>query len=119
MHTCQALVVACIDFRFQKALAGWLDRNVGYGNYDRVGLAGGVKDWDAIAGQIDLSKRLHHIGRVILINHEDCGAYGEAGTFEKHSADLRKAKAEVLKKHPDVQVDLYYARLDGTVEAIS
>ena len=118
MHTCQALVVACIDFRFQKTFVEWLDANVGHGNYDRVGLAGGVRNWDAIAGQIDISKRLHDIKQVILINHEDCGAYGEAGTFEKHSADLRAAREAVRQKHPDVQVDLYYARLNGTLEAV-
>ncbi len=113
MPTCQALVVTCFDFRFQKTFVDWLDANVGHGNYDRVGLAGGVKNWAAIAEQVDLAKRLHDIRQVILINHENCMAYGEAGTYEKHCADLRQARAEILKKYPDVQVDLYYAHLPG------
>ncbi len=118
MHTCHSFVVACIDFRFQQAFVDWLGERVGHGNYDRVGLAGGVKNWPAIAEQLDISKRLHDIKQVILINHEDCGAYGEAGTLEKHTADLRQARVEIMKKYPTLQIDMYYAKLDGTLEQV-
>lgn len=102
-----------MDFRFQKTFVDWLGKNVGHGDYDRIALAGGVKNWPVIAEQLDLAKRLHDVQQVILVNHEDCGAYGEAGTYEKHCADLRQARAEILKKYPDLKVELYYARLPG------
>jgi carbonic anhydrase len=115
---CEVMVVACVDFRFQRALDEWLAANIRHGNYDRVGIAGGVKDWDVVMQQIELSKNLHNIRRVILINHEDCGAYGEAGTREKHETDLRAARAAVLKQYPGMEVDMMFARLAGGIERV-
>lgn len=117
-HTCQSIVITCMDFRFQKYIEQWLAGNVGEKQYDRVAWAGGVFDLDGIMKQIDISTRLHHIKNVVLINHEDCGAYGQAGTKERHRADLRKAKKKVLSVHPDLAVDLCYVYLDGTFESL-
>ncbi|MBN1565937.1 MAG: hypothetical protein JXA10_19000 [Anaerolineae bacterium] len=115
---CDVIVVACIDFRFQRALDTWLAAHIKHGNYDRVGIAGGVKNWDVVMPQITLAKQLHNIRRVILINHEDCGAYGAAGTREKHEADLRAARAAVLRDFPGMEVDLLFARLAGGIERV-
>lgn len=41
--------------------------------------------------QIDISVKLHSIKKVVLTNHEDCGAYGAEGTEEKHRQDLLSA----------------------------
>ena len=65
-----------MDYRLQKYLNDWLDQNPGTGSYDRVGIAGGVLDISSVLKQIELAVRLHKIRKVILINHEDCGAYG-------------------------------------------
>ena len=118
-HTCDAVVVTCIDFRFQEKLEAWIHENVCSGKYDRVSWAGGVKNWEQVAVQIELSKKLHGIHKAILINHEDCGAYGAAGTLEKHTQDLHAAKAAVLAQFPDLSVDLYFAKLDGNIEKIT
>ena len=91
-HTAQALVVTCIDFRLQEAINKWISENFSPRTFDRVALAGGVKNLEVILGQIDIAIRLHHIKNVVLVNHEDCGAYGEAGTSEKHIEDLKSAK---------------------------
>ncbi len=117
-HTCKAFVVMCMDFRFQKTFDQWLQENLGQGNYDRVGYAGGVKDWGKVFSQIEISKRLHQIEEVVLINHEDCGAYGPAGTPERHDHDLKEAREKVLKAFPDLKVSLYYAKLNGDMELI-
>ena len=76
-------------------------------------MAGGVRNWPVIFEQIDLSKRVQSIEQVIVIHHEDCKAYGDEGTYERHCADMRQARAEIVKRYPDLKVDLYYARLDG------
>jgi carbonic anhydrase len=110
---CKALVITCLDYRIQEMIIEWLGANVGHGSYNRVALAGGVKNWPVISEQIDLSKRMQDIEQVIIIHHEDCRAYGPAGTFERHCGDMRQARAEILKKYPDLRVDLYYARLNG------
>jgi carbonic anhydrase len=118
LHTCDALVVSCIDFRFQKFIRDWLDRNLTNETFDYVGFAGGSKDIDTILQQLEISVRLHHINQVILMNHEDCGAYGAESTPERHEADLRKAKAAILAKYPNLKIDLYYLHLDGQFEQI-
>jgi len=87
-HITNAIVVHCIDFRLQKYLDPWLQQRFGHGNYDRVSLAGAVFDFYAILRQVEISNRLHKIKKVILINHEDCGAYGEEGNYERHKTDL-------------------------------
>ena len=117
-HSCEALVVHCMDYRLQKYLNDWLDKNPGIGNYDRVGIAGGVLDIYPVLKHIELAVRLHKIRKVILINHEDCGAYGPAGTFERHKADLTEAERKVHALYMGLIVDKYYLKLDGTFERV-
>ena len=115
-HTCDAVVVSCIDFRFQKYIKDWTNEKLKGKTYDYVALAGGTKDLPTILNQIDLSVRLHSIKEAYLIHHEECGAYGAESTPEKHAEDLKKAKTEVLAKYPELKVTLYYLHLDGTFE---
>lgn len=115
---CEALVLTCKDWRFQRFFDRWIADNLGYGNYDRVAFAGGVLSWDILMSQVETAKRLHDIERVVLINHEDCGAYGTAGTLERHTADLRHARRTIESALPDLRVELYFAHLDGTFERI-
>src|SRR3990172_8777477 len=84
-HTCETAIVTCSDFRFQEYIDNRIAENFPPGSFDRVAIAGGVFDFEYVLKQIEISKRLHHIKKVVLINHEDCGAYGEAGTPEKHA----------------------------------
>lgn len=119
MHTCSAIIVTCIDFRFQSQLEAWAREHVGERNYDRVALAGGIKNLDVILTQIDVSNRLHQIKKVVLINHEDCGAYGAAGTEEKHREDLTTAAQKVKADYPHLSVETYYAKLDDSILPIA
>jgi carbonic anhydrase len=89
-----------------------------YGNYDRVSLAGGVFDFAYVLKQVEISSRLHSIKKVILINHEDCGAYGAEGNPERHAADLRQAQKKIKEQFPHRQVELYYLHLTGIFEAV-
>ncbi|MCR4305568.1 MAG: hypothetical protein NUV73_00615 [Candidatus Daviesbacteria bacterium] len=118
-HNCEAAIVTCIDFRFQEYINNWIAENFSPKTFDRVAFAGGVKSLDTILGQIDIAKKLHHIKKVILINHEDCGAYGEAGTAEKHAEDLKNAVTQIKEKYPDLEIQTFYLHLDGTFEQIS
>ena len=118
-HTCDALIVSCIDFRFQKYIRNWLDTNFENKTFDYVGYAGGSKDIDTIMKQLDISVRLHEIKQVVLMNHEECGAYGQESTPENHARDLKKAKEVILAQYPHLSVDLYYLHLDGTFEPIN
>lgn len=118
-HIAEAIVVTCIDFRFQEYINNWIAENFHPKTFDRVAFAGGVKSLDIILGQIDIAKRLHHIKKVVLINHEDCGAYGEAGTAEKHAEDLKNAATEIKQQYPDLEVQTFYLHLDGNFETVN
>lgn len=117
-HTCNAFVTTCIDFRFQKYIEEWLNNNIGERQYDRVAWAGGVFDKEGILKQLAISKRLHDIKKAILMNHEECGAYGAAGTPQKHAEDLKDVAQKAKTNHPDIAVEAYYVHLDGTFERI-
>ena len=111
-HHCQAIIIHCIDFRFQDHLTDWT-KNL-KGGFDRLSIAGAVKDLPYVISQIDISYRLHHVKEVYLINHEDCGAYGIEGTFKKHKEDLIRAKKAIKDKYPELSVFLLYLKLDGS-----
>lgn len=117
-HTCDALIVCCIDFRFQKYIQNWLAKNLKNKTYDLVGFAGSTKNLPTIMKQVKISKSLHHINQVVLIHHEECGAYGADSTPQRHAEDLNKAKKRILRLYPDLQVSLYYFHLDGEFESV-
>lgn len=117
-HTCEALVVHCMDFRLQAHLNAWLEKNVA-GGYDRLSIAGSGFDAYDVLRHVELSLRLHGIKRVILINHEDCGMYGAAGTRERHEEDLRKLRERVARLFPQLETETYFMRLDGVFEPTS
>lgn len=117
-HNAEAIIVTCIDFRLQEAINGWIAQNFAPKTLDRVALGGGVKNLEIILGQIDIAVRLHHIRRVVLINHEDCGAYGASGNPERHAQDLKDAAIKIQQKYPDLEIETYYLHLDGSFEKI-
>lgn len=118
IHSCETIIVTCIDFRFQEYLDNWISENFAPKTFDRVAIAGGVFDFDYVQKQVEISHKLHHIKKVVLINHENCGAYGESGTAEKHAEDLRNARSKIQQEFPNLTVDTYYLLLDGTFNAV-
>jgi len=118
-HKADNIIVTCIDFRLQEAINNWISQNFQPRTFDRVAFAGGVKNLDTILSQIDIAVRLHHIKKVVLINHEDCGAYGAESTLEKHTEDLKNASLKVKAKFPELEIETFYLHLDGTFEPIN
>lgn len=117
-HYCKYLIAHCIDFRLQKAIKDYLEKNGLLGNCDIVSAAGGVKNTDFLLEQVDVSSSLHKIQEVILLNHTDCGAYGGSAkfsSFEKernfHAAELRKAKESLFAKYPSLKVKMLLAKI--------
>ena len=114
----EAIVVHCIDFRFQEYLDAWIDTNFGYGLYNRVSLAGGILDFETVLKQVKISLDLHSIKKAVLINHEDCGAYGKAGDYARHKSDLQEAKQKLEALFPHLKVETYYLRIGGEFERL-
>ncbi len=133
-HTCQALAIHCIDFRLQHDLVRYLEERKLIGTVDIVSLAGGVRELaraekpeqSVLFGQIELSRKLHGIQEVHLINHTDCGAYGGASAFpspeaefDAHAADLRAAAAVISAHFPELVIHLALAKVDPHGESIA
>ena len=115
----QAIVITCIDFRFQEYIHNWLAENFQPRTYDRGAFAGAAKSLDNILSQIEVSKRLHRIKKVVIINHEDCGAYGPEGTIDHHVRDLKQVSAKIKEQFSNLPVETYYLHLDGTFEPVN
>lgn len=117
-HSADAIVITCIDYRFQEYIHKWLKENFHPKTYDRGAFAGAAKSLDTIFTQIELAYRLHHIKKAVIINHEDCGAYGPEGTIDHHIQDLRQVKKHILEKFPNLEVKTFYLHLDGIFEPV-
>lgn len=124
-HTCSTLLMQCIDFRFGKKMKEFRTQNNLLGDSDLVSIAGGPKnlvdpETRAFAlRQIEISKNLHNMKQVILMNHTDCGAYGgkkafadEKAEHERLTSDLREAREIVKAKWPELEVKLWLKHID-------
>lgn len=132
-HACSTMILHCMDFRFGSAIRGELERRGILDDCDIVSIAGAgkclvsdePKSWhDCSLQMVDLSKKLHGIQKLIIMNHTDCGAYGGREAFEsdeaetaKHKADLAKAAEVVKTRHPDLEVETVLANIipDGSI----
>ena len=117
-HGCEAIIVTCIDYRLQEHINNWISENFLPKAFDRVAIAGGVKNLEFAVSQVEIAHRLHHINKVLLINHEDCGAYGQEGIPAKHTKDLRAASQKLNMQFPGLEVKTYYLHLNGSFEEI-
>lgn len=131
IHQAKALVLSCIDFRFLTAERYFLSRKNLGGEYDWTALAGASlavagfphpSDAEAFWDQLDISYRLHHINKVIVIDHQDCGAYATMidpnlskdpeRELQIHTDYLNRAYWSIRDRYPDIEVELYFAALN-------
>ncbi len=119
-HTCKALVIHCIDFRFRKMLNEYLFSRF-ENSYDLVSVVGGAKNLQFVLEQVKISNALHAPETIILIQHEDCGAYGGSKAFGDFSNELEAQKAELvkvealLKEQFSQPIEKLFVRLSGEI----
>jgi hypothetical protein len=133
-----AMLLTCIDPRFPLPTINYMKGRKMIGKYSQFTFAGasiGVvapafKSWEpAFWENLAASMQLHHIPKVIAMNHRDCGAakiaYGADAvanpTVETatHKAALMEFKKQVGEKQPSLKVELGLMSLDGKVEMFS
>ena len=131
----EAMVLACIDPRFQEPVRNYANQRNLIGKYSQFVIAGasiGVvapkfQDWHkAFWDNLDTSVQLHRIKRVIVLNHRDCGAakiaYGDAKAANRevetstHRAALAEFRRQVASRQPKLIVETGLMALDGTIE---
>ena len=112
-----ATVVRCMDGRLHDLVANLL-KKIGVDSYDLISIAGATKEDTLVVNQIQLSVRLHHTKRIILINHEDCGAYGDVPQ-KTHENAMWIVKNWLDRLNLGVIVECYFLHLDGTYDKLS
>jgi carbonic anhydrase len=134
----EALLLTCMDFRLMDDIERYMSGRGLRDKYDHIVLAGaslgaltnkypawGQTFWN----HLDIAIELHHVHKVIVLDHRDCGAYrvilgedlGRDAARERmvHAAQLRRLADQIRMKHPKLEVEQLLMSLDGKVEKIS
>lgn len=130
IHSCEAVVLCCIDFRFWRETLAFVEQELGLKYFDFPALPGGAKAINegnelAIAC-VSVPCDLHRVKKIVIINHQDCGAYGGSVKFNGdddaeqkfHAEELRKAKEKIAVQYGDKEIILIYAKLGENKENI-
>ncbi len=122
MKKYKAMVLSCIDPRFQPKVYKYLKNKKLFGKYSSFTIAGagiGVthnkfKKWHkTFWDNLDVSIKLHKISRLIVINHEDCGAAKIANNKKRfnslierkiHNESFKNIKKIITKRYPYLKV---------------
>ena len=120
-YTSDACVVWCFDARFSRLLERFV-KDKCFQNIDLVCVAGGAKDLAApereadreyLRDQIRKSIALHHTKQVVLMVHDECGAYGGKSDQNFYIKELELASTHLKKYFQEIDINvpisLYYA----------
>ena len=133
----EAMMLGCIDPRMVEPYFKYMAGRGLTGKYSQFIFAGAAVGvvarkfvtwrpafWDNLATTVEL----HHIKRLIVLDHRDCGAakiaFGEAAiaTPEKETATHREAldrlREQVKKRQPHLGIETGLMALDGIVEMV-
>jgi hypothetical protein len=137
--TPDALVVHCSDHRFQHSFREFLAEGLKLSSYALIATPGGghffslehVLPKYAKVGMQSVRFHLERARpkRIVLIGHDDCLFFKERVEFyypepdprAKQAANLRKARAIVEERFPDLPVELFFAEMKphGSVRFVS
>tara|TARA_B100002051_G_scaffold205581_1_gene196408 strand:+ start:249 stop:653 length:405 start_codon:yes stop_codon:yes gene_type:complete len=118
----EAMVLSCIDPRFQKPVHKHLKDKKLTGKFSAFTIAGGsigvtndkFKKWHSTFWEnLETSINLHKINKLIILNHNDCGAAKIANNNKNfnsrieiaiHKKSFNKIKKTLKKKFPKIKV---------------
>ena len=118
----EAMVLSCMDPRFQKPVHQHLKDKKLTGKFSAFTIAGGsigvtnnkFKKWHATFWEnLETSINLHKINKLIILNHNDCGAAKIANNNKNfnsrieiaiHKKSFNKIKKTLKKKFPKIKV---------------
>lgn len=122
---CQAVVLACIDFRFVEPLYAWLRSHGLAGDFDLVcwpggAVALGTADRAPLLDAVALACDLHQPTELLLVVHHDCGRLGGSASFPGRYAEtatlntaLEMAGEVAANRFPDLVIHTLRLDLDG------
>ena len=130
----KAMVLSCMDPRFQTKVSNYLKRRKLKGKYSAFTIAGAAvgvtaskfKKWHTTFWEnLNTSIKIHKIEKLIVINHKDCGAakivngkkeFSLQNEMKIHENSFEKIKSNLKKKHPRLKVELNLMSLNGRVD---
>jgi hypothetical protein len=126
---CGALAVFCSDGRFASQINDFLQNGLQLHGCDRLVLAGGpgclaghftnYRAEEGATAHLQFLARVHHLDRLILVAHDDCGFYrhflgiNEKDLLNRIKSDIRTAAFHVRGAAPQLKIEGYIARLRG------
>ena len=133
----EALGFTCIDYRLVEDGVRFFDSLKLSKEYDQLALAraalGAVSPKfptsnAAFWAQLDIAISLHHIKKVVVVDHRDCGAYkvaygpdfasGHDAETKQHKGVMQTLQGQLTKKYPKLGGEYYLMALDGAAERI-
>ena len=130
----KAMVLSCIDPRFQSIVYNYLKKKKLNGKYSSFTIAGSAigvtapkfRKWHkTFWDYLETSILLHKIKKLIVINHRDCGAakiINGKKTFDNfhetkiHKSSFTKIKKRFKNKYPNLNIETILISLNKTVE---
>tara|TARA_B100000902_G_C27166174_1_gene841305 strand:- start:517 stop:930 length:414 start_codon:yes stop_codon:yes gene_type:complete len=132
----KAMVLSCIDPRFQPLVYNYLKKKKLTGKYSAFTIAGSAigvthdkfKKWHSVfIENLSTSIKLHKIEKLIVINHTDCGAakiangkkeFNSLNENKIHKVSFNKLKKIVKKKFPKLKIDLNLMSINKKIKKI-
>ena len=129
----KAMVLSCMDPRFQHLVHNFLKKKKLTGEYSAFTIAGAAvgvthskfKKWhNTFYDNLATSIQLHKIEKLIVINHKDCGAakiangkkeFNPENEKKIHQNSFSKIKKEIKKRFPKLKVELNVIALDSKI----
>ena len=130
----EAMVLSCIDPRFQHKISSYLRRRKLRGKYSSFTIAGAAvgitnknfKKWQkTFIENLSISIQLHRINRLIVINHKDCGAaklvngkkqFNEFNENKIHEESFKRLKKILNNKFPKLHYEFYLMNLKNSMK---
>ena len=130
----KAMVLSCIDPRFQPVVFSYLKKRKLKGKYSSFTIAGSAigvtapkfKKWHkTFWDNLETSIKLHKIKKLIVINHRDCGAakiingkkkFDNFNETEVHKNSFTKIKKRFKNKYPNLKIETNLVSLNRNVE---
>ena len=127
------MVLSCMDPRFQHLVHNYLKKKKLFGKYSAFTIAGAAvgvthnkfKKWHkTFYDNLSTSIKLHQIEKLIVINHQDCGAakivngkkaFNITNEQKIHKESFSKLKKEIRKRFPKLKVELSLMSLKSKI----
>jgi len=126
----KAMVLSCMDPRFQFPVFKFIKKKNLVNKHSSFTIAGSAvgvthskfKKWhQAFLDNLKTSIKLHKINRLIVVNHEDCGAIKLAENNKDYNEDdihknsFKKLEKIINKKFPKLKLEFHIIKLDQKV----